>query len=314
MANVERFYSPDEAPAEICTISEAIIHGSFSPGASGTVPVGDIEIAARYFADHPARAVYTSFDGDQIDTLNSVRMQVYEDGAVPVDPEAILGYKDCFDALRTKRRILHADLTLLAHCDEQWIITDYPPVEQSAAELAEGAVAELVFFLRGHQRQQRIPFVSLDRTLNEKTIDPSSAIELDYERLLALLPDDMDGAKEFADYVPTEFPMVYIGDAPAVSKDPIMRHARLRNLRRQAYACGAIGVVSSMATPMRDVRNNWSRLLAARTTHMRFCSELWMPAPENGREFSPLARFYEAVWTCITSDRSAAEPQVARPN
>ncbi|SFR15540.1 hypothetical protein SAMN04488564_104181 [Lentzea waywayandensis] len=110
--------------------------------------------------------VYTGFDGDHFGLTSLMRQYVLKGHRVPANPESIIGYKDSVDAHGSKLDVLLDDLAVLGRCDELWIFTDVAPTARdAAANLAEGALLELAYFLYICEAENRstapVRFVSI---------------------------------------------------------------------------------------------------------------------------------------------------------
>jgi hypothetical protein len=114
----------------------------------GPIDLCQIERAVSLLRSFSLPLVYTAFDGDHLGLTDVMRQRVIDEGSVPVEPEAILGYKDLVDVHGRKDAVLDDDLSLLKSCDELWLFTDLTPDPESLSRLAEGALIELLFFLR----------------------------------------------------------------------------------------------------------------------------------------------------------------------
>lgn len=114
-------------------------------------PWTDEEI--RVIASELTRSVpltaYTAFDGDHFSLTPQMRVYAMKHGRSPANPESILGYKQAVDAYLSKKEVLYDDIAIVQKCAEMWLFTDVDPEPDAvAASLAEGAVMELLWFLK----------------------------------------------------------------------------------------------------------------------------------------------------------------------
>ena len=147
--------------------------------------------------------VYTAFDGDHFALTPLMRRHCLRHGAIPADPESILGYRDTVENRITKRGVLRDDLAVLRSCDELWIFTDLDPTPQGLSDLAEGVRVELSFFLRLHP-QRAVKVVSVSDllqgnrpTVTDLLLGPSISQLIDPDGEIGLFldgPDILNGA------------------------------------------------------------------------------------------------------------------------
>jgi hypothetical protein len=110
----------------------------------------------------PAQIVYTAFDGDQLHLCRHMRTTVLASGAIPANPESILGYRHCVLAHLTKKGVIMDDLAILQGCDDLWLFADgHVTPNALLASLAEGAIVELLFFKK---RRSHTPVLSINTT------------------------------------------------------------------------------------------------------------------------------------------------------
>jgi hypothetical protein len=135
------------------------------------------------------KIVYTAFDGDHQMFCSQMRKRVAAHGAVPANPDSVLGYKDTVSQRQTKRGVLLDDLSVLRGCDELWIFTDIPPVLHSAGLLAEGVLIELLYYKRRHP-ERPVRFVSITQTALNPTDASLMLFEATYDEIVESLGED----------------------------------------------------------------------------------------------------------------------------
>ncbi|UPT67649.1 MAG: hypothetical protein M0D57_02975 [Sphingobacteriales bacterium JAD_PAG50586_3] len=104
--------------------------------------------------------VYTAFDGDHFHLMQYLRKYVLNKNKYPANPESILGYKNVVERHQTKYGVLLDDLAILRRCDELWIFTIPTNSTNEIADLPEGVLVELAFYLR-RQPNPKIYFVDI---------------------------------------------------------------------------------------------------------------------------------------------------------
>jgi hypothetical protein len=135
------------------------------------------------------KIVYTAFDGDHQLFCSQMRRRVVASGAVPANPDSVLGYKDTVLFRQTKSGVLLDDLSVLRGCDELWVFTDIEPSVEAVHELAEGVLVELFYFKRRHP-DRAVRFVGITAVALDSTKAPIRTLDASYEALVAALGDD----------------------------------------------------------------------------------------------------------------------------
>jgi hypothetical protein len=115
--------------------------------------------------------VYTAFDGDHFALTDRMRTYCLNRELIPIHPESILGYFETVITRFTKRGVLRDDLALLRRCDQIMIFTDLAPKLQTLADLAEGVLVELCFFMLSNGGG-KVSFAPLASILHRDEEDP----------------------------------------------------------------------------------------------------------------------------------------------
>lgn len=92
--------------------------------------------------------VYTSMDGDDMKYVDFIRVFCYQNGAVPANPMATLGYyTSTIGHKGSKKEIIKDCYKLMLSCDELWIFSKFGFDLEKADTLSEGIVAEVLVWL-----------------------------------------------------------------------------------------------------------------------------------------------------------------------
>lgn len=126
----------------------------------------DLESSTKEVREGKLRPlVYTSMDGDDMKYVDFIRVFTYQQGYVPVNPIATLGYyTSTLGHKGSKREIIKDCYSLMLSCDELWVFGKKRPalgkivkLEQELIpvdDLPEGVLAELLVWL---DRKQNAP-------------------------------------------------------------------------------------------------------------------------------------------------------------
>lgn len=194
------------------------------------------------------RLVYTAFDGDQQQLCSHMRRYILRLGDVPANPPSILGYKETVEARLTKDLVLRDDLAILARCDELIVFTDLPCSSKAVDSLAEGAIAELLFFLK-RQPGKPVSFVSpLDLAVGLP--HEAKLYKFDYEETLGSLDSSLkDGLLDmleplFSETIALPCLLYHVYDPLDFKYAPW--------LRVQPYSEGLVPLVPGLAVELLD--------------------------------------------------------------
>lgn len=92
--------------------------------------------------------VYTSMDGDDMKYVDFIRVFCYQNGVVPANPIATLGYyTSTIGHKGSKKEIIKDCYTLMLACNELWIFTKHEFDLSTANNLPEGVLAEILVWL-----------------------------------------------------------------------------------------------------------------------------------------------------------------------
>lgn len=198
-----------------------------------------------------APLVYTAFDGDHLGLTPQMRAYVLGRGAVPVNPESVLGYKQLVDARRDKSRLMLDDLALLNRCNELWVFTDVKPSPREVARsLAEGVIIELLYFLshRSTDRAADVYFVPI-RTLLSGRGGRRRKYKYSYAQTARALKSDQTGVTDFVNAVNDgthPIPKIVL-----IGSDPLdTKYAHW--LRSNVYGSGMTPLVPQIAVELND--------------------------------------------------------------
>ena len=250
--------------------------------------VGDDLVKAVAEMDVPL--VYTAFDGDHFELTPQMRAWVLRRGWVPANPENIVGYKDSVDAhTGSKAGVLLDDLAIVGKCDILCVFTDVPATPAEAtAQLAEGVIVELLYFLNrwtAADRPRRVLFVRTDNLFGKDV--PPVEYEASFVETFASLAPDQRGVKSLLNSVwqgTRKLPEVaYIAHDPLDAK-------YVHWLRAFGYQNNVVPLVTTLALSLADTellgdrRRAMGRLLAARYRLLWLADRVWMLGPQDVRD------------------------------
>jgi len=225
----------------------------------------DLDLRARSFDEQPGDLIeqamglrtakklcYTAFDGDHQMLCPLMRKFVLQyPNYTPVNPPAILGYRDVSMARHAKGEILRDDLTLLGRCSHLAVFTSVPfsdLLEGRAWEaLAEGLLVELLYHL-GDGSRKELTLVSIPKLLAGET--ECVPLHMNQQELVACLSDnharellayleDLNGMRRSIEFVATD-PLDYKYSEWA---------------RQSALNADRIGLVPYLGLPLEDFVN-----------------------------------------------------------
>ena len=253
---------------------------------------------ADVLARSTAPVVYTAFDGDHFGLAPQMRHSAMGAGYAPANPESILGYKQAVDAHQSKKEVLLDDLAVVQRSDALWVFTDVDPTPTSvAAGLAEGAVLELLWFLKSRPGLP-VHFVPTSSLFGQGVENARYRADL-HETELAL---HQSGLSEIVRLVAAVLngesrlrPIVYFLHDPLDGK-------YVDWLRAGAYARSHVPIVPSLAVELRDASGlslgePFAATLAAWVSLMTLADEAWhLPPHDSNRLESPLVRLLRLCW------------------
>ena len=119
------------------------------------------EIVSKFLKQPSQDIVYTSFDGDDMNYLSNICRSVIEDGKIPLNPEAALGYYVSTTTLNGSKIEVMKDcltLALFANC--------FYVYKKESRELSEGIIAEMILWEQC--KEKGVTIVSDVTNLKEK--------------------------------------------------------------------------------------------------------------------------------------------------
>lgn len=285
--------------SEMSTITKMVLGDFDITGRCSGNPVDvDYDAVCAEIQEHARKLpiIYTAFDGDHQQLGSHMRRLVLHNGAVPANPESVLGYKDTVMAHLDKRGVLMDDLAVLRGCDELWVFTDLPPEPASVQHLAEGVVIELLFFLK-RRSQDRVRFVS-PRGLIQGALGELTPYNFSYQETQdALLSTQRSGVLELANSrsrIDRELPPVLL-----YITDPLdFKYSGW--LRERAYSGGRAPLIPYLAVELKDLEPSAASLEQIVTAWVRLCDlatyACVLPPMAHRRGPSALATLLERLW------------------
>ncbi|MBI2709774.1 MAG: hypothetical protein HYX34_08765 [Actinobacteria bacterium] len=255
-----------------------------------------LQLLVSYLVGAQYPVVYTAFDGDHFAVTPLMRRYCLRHGAVPANPESILGYRDTVEKRISKQGVLRDDLGVLDRCDELWVFTDLGPHAGDLASLAEGVRVELAYFLR-RSPGAAVKIVPVGALLAGADPEPLriDGTSPEFQRLI-------DPQGEISRFLSGD--LVQDGRAlPSVAfvAFDVLDSKYMHWLRPYALTFDKVGLVPGLAVELGDVaaaHGDLGCLLVSWANLVRLAQEFWLfPAMDTTRPSGLIPELLLHVWT-----------------